>query len=142
MKKKYWLLAIFLASSLVFASNLGFGIMVGEPTGFTFRSGRFPVVGISWSFSEKINLHVDYWVHNAHLKNNVNWYIGAGGKIFITTADDDDNNFGMGMRIPLGLQFYPVKNLELFAEIAPGVNIIPKTQASFAAGIGLRFYFN
>ncbi|MBN1897938.1 MAG: DUF3996 domain-containing protein [Spirochaetes bacterium] len=120
-------------------SGTGIGIIIGEPTGLSLKFGNFPVLGIAWSFDEYIHLHCDYWLKNAYLGGPFDWFIGVGGKLLIYESGKDDN-IGLGLRIPIGLQLFVVDNLEIFGEVAPGILLIPNTDFDIDAGIGLRFY--
>lgn len=77
---------------------------------------------------------------------------GLGGKIQVyndesdvgptwDSEDDADDEFGLGIRIPLGLQWYATENIELFGEVVPGIQLIPSTAPDVDAGLGVRFHF-
>ncbi len=123
----------------------GLGIILGEPTGISFRYDNFPIIGIGWSFSGSgsFHLHCDYWIKNPALKNSFSWYIGVGGKLFFEKDDQDKNNkTGLTLRIPVGLQYFIDEQFELFGEFVPGMRIVPETKFDWGAGIGIRFYFD
>lgn len=148
-------LSIFTALIISFAGigsaaqkdDLGLGIIVGEPTGVSIKYGNFPVIGIAWSLDSHFHLHCDYWAYEASLKGPVNWFVGVGGKIKFFSNDnnrkDEDKNsdIGLGVRIPLGLQYYIIPKFELFGEVAPGIALIPSTDFDIDLGIGLRYHF-
>ena len=51
-----------------------------------------------------------------------------------------------GLRVPLGLNAFPIKPLELFIEIAPSFTIIAPNSINFGwsgfqSGFGFRFWF-
>ncbi|TAL36739.1 MAG: hypothetical protein EPN93_07920 [Spirochaetes bacterium] len=124
----------------------GIGIMIGEPTGLTFRYRSFPVIGLAWSIENHFHAHCDYWVYTAPLAATLDWYAGAGAK-FIAWEDNDgrrarhEPSSELGVRIPVGLSFMALPKLELFAEIAPGISLLPSTAFDLDAGIGARWYF-
>ncbi|MCK6548224.1 hypothetical protein L6R52_20420 [Myxococcota bacterium] len=65
-------------------------------------------------------------------------YVGIGGHLGVR---EDDDAF-LGLRIPLGLSLMISSvPLEVFAEIAPGMGVLPRTAALIDGGLGLRFYF-
>ncbi len=137
---------IFLFSSVIYAKNLdgfGVGVIVGEPTGISIKYKDF-ASGIAWSIENHFHFHLDYWFYSNTLKDPVKWYIGLGGKLqyFTNNKEKDTNgNIGIGLRVPIGLQFYIIKNLELFGEVVPGMAFIPGTDFDIDAGIGIRYYF-
>jgi len=139
--------ALFAGQSQALAQKkLGAGIVIGEPTGISIRYGNFPVVGIAWSLNNHLHLHCDYWFYRDTLKKPLYWYGGLGFKFRYFTGDTnekgrDDEKTGFGMRIPLGVQYYVIKDLELFCEIVPGISLYPSTEVDFDAGIGIRYFF-
>lgn len=140
------------------SGNFGLGIMLGEPSGITAkywlsRTQAFDV-GLSYSFDD------DYFA----LLSNYLWhfpalfgargsvgsqfvpYLGIGGVL----AFDDEGPFGrrrgqdiaVGARIPLGVEFLPrAVPLGIFAELAPGVGLIPEVFGFLQGEVGGRFYF-
>lgn len=130
------------------SSTMGIGIMIGDPTGLTFRMGNFPIIGLAWSLNNHLHVHCDYWFLNKPFFHTpLNWYLGAGAKfLFFDHPDngpfkDEDSGFGLGIRVPVGLQFYPIGELELFLEAVPGIYLIPGTSFSLDWGLGIRYHF-
>ena len=121
----------------------GVGIIIGEPTGLSLKFGNFPVLGIAWSFENFLLVNCDYWFHNPTLSEPFFWYAGIGGKVgFGEFKKDEGNKIGLGVRVPVGLQVFLIKNkLELFGEIVPGILLIPSTGFDIDGGIGLRYHF-
>lgn len=123
-------------------AEMGIGIVVGEPTGLTFKADKL-VIGIGWSFTstnDRIDATIDWWLINDHLFEMFDWYLGAGAKIGLKLNQDNDT-FNIGLRIPIGIQWWASKELEIFVEISPGILLIPETKFDAGAGIGLRYYF-
>ena len=126
--------------------GLGLGIIVGEPTGISIKYDDL-ALGLAWSVKNHFHAHCDYWLHNAVLESPVNWFIGIGGKLKIFTKDskgrgkNEDSRLGAGVRIPVGLQYYIINQLELFGELVPGISVYPSTSFDLNAGIGIRYYF-
>ena len=134
-------LLVLLVPATTFAGT-GVGIVLGEPTGLTFKSGNL-AIGLGWSFASadnRIDATIDWWLINDHFVEMLDWYLGAGAKVGIKLNQDTDI-FNIGLRIPLGIQWWPAEELELFAEIAPGLLLVPATEFDISAGIGLRYYF-
>ncbi len=138
-----FILAIYLPGPV--NASTGIGIILGEPTGLSFRMDNFPVAGLAWSFNNYIHFHCDYWIINDVLKNEINWYIGAGGKLLFygSKNNEKDKNaktgVGFGFRVPVGLQYYINKEFELFCEIVPGIRLVPDAGIDINGGIGLRY---
>lgn len=128
------------------AGDFGAGIILGEPTGLTAKLwiGRKTAVdaAVAWSFSEDeaLYLHANYLYHffhdNPDLPEALSAYIGAGGKIVFRSDTE------LGIRVPVGLSYLLGQvPIEVFLEVAPGVLLIPETDADIGAGIGVRYFF-
>lgn len=130
--------------------KLGAGIVLGDPTGFTAKGYVAPKFAVdaylSWSFVEDaftIIGDVTYDFLEIPVKTDkitLPFYAGAGAKV--GTSRGRTNQTVVGLRIPVGIaaQFikYPV---EIFLEIAPGMELSPATEADLTGGIGGRYYF-
>lgn len=114
----------------------------------TFKLDSVPfvfAVGIPSFDPLAIGLTADYWILNDNLVGPLNWFIGAGlfGQMFI---GDDDFNFTVGARVPVGLNFFFARDMfELYLQVAPGLgaNIGNGVEMDFVCPInyGLRFWF-
>ena len=151
MKRFVFILAfisLFLSSSAA-AQERGFGIgvILGEPTGFSLKgwtSNNTAVdFGVAWSFVDEgsLHFHADYLVHNFNLfkpkRGKLLFYYGVGGRVKIR-----DNGDRVGIRVPVGLSYIPEgTSLDIFFEVAPVLDVAPKTEFEFTAGIGIRYYF-
>jgi hypothetical protein len=135
----------------------GLGIMVGEPTGVSFKTwidqDRAIDAGIAWSFSgdDSLHLHADYLLHhfgvfkNHKLPGQLPLYYGLGGRIKL---EDDDNGRGddedtlVGLRLPVGIAYlFAEAPFDLFAEIVPVLDLVPDTDLDLNAAVGVRYYF-
>ncbi len=119
-------------------ADMGIGGVAGygRPTGVTVKIDNFPVVSLGWSLSTNvIEGTVDYWFLNNKIDRNILWYLGAGVQLSV------GNNFGLGFRVPVGIQWYFMPSFELFGELAPGFTILPASGFSVSGGIGLRYHF-
>ena len=127
--------------------DFGVGIFVGEPsivTGKVWTDSHNAVdMGLGWSFGHdsQIIMQGDYLHHMYNLVHNINkgqllFYYGVGGRLIL------GNNDRLGVRVPLGAD-YLVQNepIEAFFEIAPVLDLAPKTEPDINAGIGVRYYF-
>ncbi|GAB5410122.1 MAG: hypothetical protein BalsKO_24870 [Balneolaceae bacterium] len=124
----------------------GIGLMIGDPTGITFKnwtsSNTAFDLGAAWSLegSGGISIHGDHLWHSWFDvdKGNFAFYYGVGARARFIENEDSS----IGIRIPLGVN-YLLENtpLDLFVEIAPIVDLIPDTDASGDGAIGIRYYF-
>ena len=69
----------------------------------------------------------------------MNYYIGPG--VFLNIP----NSPLLGIRVPVGLNAFPIKPLELFVELAPAISLLAPSgvfpQFGLQAGFGFRFWF-
>ncbi len=126
--------------------NLGFGVILGEPTGLSIKSwnnerSAFDV-GAAWSFSgsnDALHLQADYLLHNWF--NNIEggplaFYYGIGARALL------GDHSTIGVRIPIGLNYViPNSKLDLFLEAAPILDLAPDTDFAGNGGLGIRYYF-
>ena len=126
----------------------GLGMMIGEPTGISFkhwvsRRNAFDA-GFAWSFAgrgDELHLHADYLWHTPLRSSDpavrrTDFYIGIGGRARF------ENDARIGARVPLGLvHFIKDTPLDLFIEIAPIMDLAPETELSANGGLGLRNFF-
>lgn len=99
--------------------------------GFTIGQAQF-AMGIT----------ADWWMVNTNLFSFVNLYLGPGLYLGI-----EGSNITFGGRVPIGLNIFPIKWLELFLEIAPVLAIEFTDPITFPVfdlqgAFGLRFWFN
>jgi opacity protein-like surface antigen len=116
--------------------------------GLTLKYGHFPVLGAEFNFTSQtgnIGLSCDYWVINSSLTGVLWYYLGVGlyGGMGISP-----NHFtgDFGLRIPIGLQIWPVEKLEIFGELAPRIAFIQENSVGinwggFSLRVGLRVHF-
>jgi hypothetical protein len=95
-----------------------------------------PADGSQASFA----LLADWWLAQGVLAGPINYYVGPG--LFGSIS----SSLVLGARVPIGLDFYPIKPLELFVEAAPAVTLLSGSGLSLSswgiqAGIGFRFWF-
>lgn len=124
--------------------GFGLGLIFGDPTGLSmkyFVDEKNAIDGaVAWSFwGEFFYVHADYLWHFDVIdvsSGSLPFYVGVGPKLGFS------NDFRMGARIPLGITYlFDTVPIDLFIEIAPGMNFTPATQGDFDAGLGARFYF-
>jgi len=133
--------------------GVGIGIILGEPTGLSMKfwttSNTAFDIAAAWSFinGSAVHIHADYLYHNFNLVkldyDKLPFYIGVGGRIKLAEHNDDNQDFRLGIRIPVGLEYIP-ENIpfDFFMEIAPILDLVPETDFTFNGGIGFRYYFH
>lgn len=136
--------------------GFGIGVVLGEPTGLTFavRPNSWNAVQghLSYSLiSDRARANVDYLqsvavIQPSSARMEFPVYIGIGGTVGVT--DDGPGPFGdnatawVGGRVPFGITMLPDDvPVEVFAEIAPTVYVLPETTPGLEGGLGVRAYF-
>jgi len=127
-------------------SGLGNGLP-GSAAFITFRLPKLPAVfGIGGTIASSggqssLGLMADWWLAQGKLVRFVDYYVGPG--LF---ADFSSAGTNAGIRVPFGIDGYPIKPLELFLELAPSFSIIQPNSIGFSwsgiqTGFGFRFWF-
>lgn len=127
-------------------SGFGLGIILGEPTGISFKNwigSRTAIAGgVAWSFynNSSMHLHTDYLIHNFDIfkveKGKLALYYGIGGRV------KTDKKSRIGVRIPVGISYiFEKAPFDIFLELAPLLDLAPGTEFGLSGGIGLRYYF-
>jgi hypothetical protein len=142
------LVLVLFFSSFLMAQDEGFGlgVILGEPSGISFKSwlGHKTAMagGAAWSFENRgsVHFHLDYLFHDFDFieveKGTWTFYYGIGGRVRTRTKTR------VGVRIPLGLSYlFEETPIEIFMEIAPILDLTPRTDFYFSGGIGARYYF-
>lgn len=134
---------------------IGIGIIVGEPTGLSFKvditNVNFVDIAVGFSFYDDkyLNIHGDYLFKYYKLleipEMDTAPYFGIGARITTQkrkNIGNDSYELSLGGRVPVGilmqLQKYPV---EFFLEGALTIDIIPIFDAGFNLFIGGRYCF-
>jgi hypothetical protein len=153
MKRKILLLVLVLlviASAQAFSVGIGgmFSIdaIGGLPEG-VLLSAKFDQVpflmGLGLSIGEDVfsfAFLADWWAFNENLVSFLNIYAGPGLYFGVREVVD------LGVRIPIGLNAFPLDFLELFVELAPTITAQIGDPTRFPvfglqAGFGFRFWF-
>ncbi len=127
--------------------NIGLGIIVGEPTGVSFKYWTSSTTAfdaaLAWSFIDEgaFHLHADYLFHNFNLlripEGRLPFYYGIGGRIKTATKSR------IGVRVPLGLAYmFNDTPVDIFLEVVPILDLAPKTDFKINAALGARYFFN
>jgi hypothetical protein len=145
----FLLFLIFSGTAIAKDGNFGLGIIIGEPTGPSFKlwtSGKTAFAGAAaWSLDKhnSFHLHLDYLVHNFTAikvqKGEIPVYFGIGGRMKFAEGSADDI---IGVRIPVGLEYLPAKTpLGIFFELVPVLDLNPETEVDIEGAIGIRYFF-
>lgn len=148
MKRTILVLIVIAATVGLFAqsSGLGAGIIVGEPTGISFKywTGKLSAFdgAIAWSFGKEdaMHLHADMLWHNPDLiavsQGSLPVYYGIGVRIKL------EDKSKLGVRIPVGIAYQFVEApFDIFLEIVPLLDLVPATDFGLNAAIGVRYFF-
>jgi hypothetical protein len=140
-------LGLLLSTLPAFAQKRGLGVSVGNPTGFNGKywlSGVEAVdggLGFSIGKNTDFNMHSDYLWHKreSFYLNDVyplDLYFGLGGRLEF--SDDIE----IGIRLPIGFSHdIKEKSADVFAEVAPVVEVITKKGLEMHLLFGGRYYF-
>jgi len=133
--------------------NFGLGLIVGEPTGFTFKYWKDKEYaidgGLAWSFigNDGFVMYSDYIFHDYKLNNSEQWpaYYGLGALLEFE-KDEGRKHKGhtvFGIRVPFGMSYFfeDKQPYEFFIELAPILELAPDIDIGVNASLGLRFYF-
>lgn len=155
MKKFFSIFALFTLVALNLNANpvqqnkWGVGVIAGEPTGLSLKNWLSDEhaldAAIAWSFEDNTSLHIhaSYLLHDFELlkpeRGQMPLYIGAGLRYKARSGKSDR----LGIRVPVGIAYHmPNDPIEIFAEVAPIIDLTPGSRIVLSGSIGLRFYFN
>jgi hypothetical protein len=138
---------IFISSIKAQSNGIGVGLIVGEPTGISgkYWTGSTTAfdAALAWSFVDEnaFQIHADYLFHNIRLitisEGKLPFYYGIGARL--KTAND----IKLGVRVPLGLAYlFQNVPIDIFVEVVPILDIIPKTDFQINAALGARYFFH
>lgn len=130
----------------------GVGIIVGDPTGlsgnYRLSSLRSIDAALAWSFGNNpgFEIHSDYlWRRPGLFRAETvkfDLHYGVGARLLSLSNSNVSDKTRFGPRLPVGLGTnFNQQALEVFAEVALVMNIIPATSADLDFGVGARVYF-
>lgn len=128
--------------------RFGVGLMLGEPSGASFKywlSDRGALdAGVGWSFDdhEDFHIHADYLYHLFDLipvdQGQLPVYFGGG--LRVKFRDNREDLFGI--RAVAGLAYmFEDKPIDIFFEAGPVFDVTPDFEIRFTAAIGARYWF-
>lgn len=146
-------LAASYGSSSASGKPVGFGFVVGDPTGLVLQlnaNSANPVnLGAAYAWDHWFQFWGDYTFHYPNFVSNlvkskspIDAYIGIGAGILAIDNKYFNNSFGLLGRVPFGLEMkLQTAPIGFFLELVPSILFAPRTDFYFQGGIGLRFYF-
>ena len=129
---------------------IGWGIMVGEPSGLSAKLwlGNHVALdgGLGYAYlwhGRGVQLHGDLLLHTGSLLPSpvgfLPLYAGAG--IHVRLANGVNNPREVGLRVPFGAEYVlPIIPLGFFFELAPILDFAPGTAFNSNAAVGVRYY--
>lgn len=135
--------------------SFGAGIVLGAPTGLTIKQ---ELTGDS-ALDAALSIGRDrFYVHGSWLTTRptstrldgypLSWYLGIGPRALrrrihrSPEAGEKKSEMHLGARAPAGLRMnFTAPKIELFAELALILDVVPETEADLDLGIGARYYF-
>lgn len=154
------MLPLLMAQAQPKIGSLGFGLILGEPTGLTLKGSlggdNSWDAGLGASWFGRLRIHGDYlWSANVFNSSKAGMYFGVGGAIGFGRGGgvlyrgrggewyyrNDDEGVALGARGVVGLNFMPFSSpVELFMELAPIIGLIPNTGVGWDGAAGIRYY--
>lgn len=132
-------------NALAQSRPFGVGFILGSPTGLSIKywqsRGRAIDGGIAWfsGRSSNVYLHGDILRHNfnATQSGRTPLYYGIGARFIFNEANTD-----VGIRFPLGIShLFSQEPFDVFFELAPILNLSPRSGLYIDGGFGIRYYF-
>jgi hypothetical protein len=127
--------------------KFGLGIILGDPTGLNGKYWLSKTDGIELSLAWSLVKDNRLKVLGAYERSfgigakidfleELSFFPGIGGAISV------GKDFGLGVIIPLGVEaFFKKVPINLFLELAPGLEIIPETSFALYGFLGVRWIF-
>ncbi len=133
--------------------ELGFGIMLGDPSGLTLKYWQTQVNAFVFDFGTSYfgnpRLNADYlWHFDAFNSRIANLYAGPGVALgfgsnggFWNKNFRSDKNAALGVRGVFGVDILPIRTpLEVFVEVGVLVGLAPDFGSGLDGAIGIRYY--
>lgn len=153
--KKILIITLVVLFSYSAKADLGFGLILGEPTGITLKSRT----GTSNDLIFNLGLRSHYGgvrfdgiytfnFPNAFNSRDFELYAGIGAVVatgdghsfFYDDDDHDHDNLNIGLKGLFGLNFKASRKFEIFLELGPLIGITNGEGADMEGAIGFRFY--
>lgn len=144
----------------------GIGLILGSPTALSAKhymaNSKAVDMGLAYNIHDYFLLYGDYLHHfrgvfktEEKFVNDLTPYVGVGPVLVFDTGngdyhrrhdrdyfDDEHGDVALGVRIPLGIEWISDQiPLGVSLEIAPGIVVLPATDAFIQGGVAARYYF-
>lgn len=143
------------AKAAVNTSQVGLGFQLFDPTGISLKLGKTSANSIhavlGWGGHTDVNFQGDYLWNQYRLipldSQYIDGYFGIGARLQerdreYKDRDPGDSDFAAGVRVPGGLSWLaPNKKIEVFADLALVMNLIPSTHADIDFALGFHYFF-
>ncbi len=151
--KFLYLTIFFLMAQITYAFDYQLGVVLGAPTGLSGKmelgNNRSIDAAIAYSLADDLGLelHADYLIEHArsfsiNSVSPLELYYGIGARLVSFEKGKHDGDLAFGPRAPVGVNFLVNNpNLELFAELALALDIVPATNLDLEGGLGVRYRF-
>jgi hypothetical protein len=130
---------LIMATHKVASAETAIGAVFGYPgnAGLSLRFDNMPI-NAAWS-EDFIHGTVDKWIKKTPMGSDgkLAWYLGVGVDAGIPF--DDNEEFFLAGRVPIGLQLMFTPKLEGFGEVAAGLQVLDETDFYWSSSIGIRF---
>jgi hypothetical protein len=124
-------------------AGYGAGIMIGQPTGLSILIHDRVSLGAAWSLFNHLQVHTDVWLFREKITDSTEWFLGVGGKgKFLDNSGSRRTHSSAGIRVPVGVRQFVMPKIELFGEVAPGIQLFPATSPDLDIAIGIRYHFS
>jgi hypothetical protein len=157
MRRSLGMIAVLvcLVSGTAHAQSRGFGLglIIGEPTGLSAKLWQSRTTALdfaaAWSFADEaaFHLHGDFLVHKFNLirveRGQLPVYYGIGLRVKLSDEKKHDDT-SLGLRIPVGLDYLFAGGtpLDVFLELVPILDLVPNTDVTLNASLGMRYWFH
>lgn len=120
--------------------NVGLGVQFGDPSGLSLRlyqntDWAYDLLA-AWDFNRFFFFSV-HGVYERPLEDSpLHYYVGPG-----VVIRSDQGDAVLGLSVTLGTNFF-IEPFEVFLQVAPRMDLFPRTNVGLGAGLGLRYYFD
>ena len=134
--------------SILLSQISAIGVGIGTPTGLSIMFGGDVRTLTGWNFDRGmfyISIDRDFYSRSAAFEP-MDFYVGFGGYLFGLEVrgpgNPTDDEIYFGVRVPIGIE-YMLRDIpvSLGIEVAPSLNIVPRTDIVFFADIYALFHF-